>query len=285
MSLHASHIGVLLTLVDSLPSSVEDGYRHTLVDLIQTTYKLVRNHVAESVWVASATAQRVDADLNVENSIRVGMKKYWRNLASSANFPGNLLRDCLSVIHHDIVKIWNFRDPDMILGGNEVKARAVALVTVLADSEASKPNSGFTENLTTIKAALDVVTPISGPAAPVVAGLGLSVMSVNWLFGVYANTPRTLRSVMGYIVDLTIVLERLFWLKIAQPKNPKVCLEDVEAAFSLYSDSEEHSQVHREIRVYVDEMSLLDHAHPDNAHEEVLRLIKSHRRDFIGAMH
>src|SRR5438046_488566 len=48
----------------------EDEYRHTFVELVQTTYQLVRNHVAESVWVASATAQRVDVDLNVENSIR-----------------------------------------------------------------------------------------------------------------------------------------------------------------------------------------------------------------------
>ncbi|TDL20159.1 hypothetical protein BD410DRAFT_791245 [Rickenella mellea] len=157
------------------------------------------------------------------------------------------------------------------------------LVQDLADPDASNPNSGFSEKLTTIKASLDVVTPLAGPIAPAVAGIGLSVMFVNWLFGVYTNTPGTLRSLMGYIVDLTIVLETLFWLKAAQPNNPAVSSDDVEAAFSLYNSSEERVKVHREIRSYVDNMSLLDHAHPDNAHDEVLRLIKAHRRDLIGA--
>ncbi|TDL28285.1 hypothetical protein BD410DRAFT_834410 [Rickenella mellea] len=263
--------------------SNRNDYQHTLVDLVQTTYKLVRNHVAESVWVASATAQRVDVDLNVENSIRVGMKRYWRGLASSTHFPGNLLRDCLGIIHKDIVKIWNFLDPDKILEDNVVKAMILELVQDLADPDASNPNSGFSEKLTTIKASLDVATPLAGPIAPVVAGIGLSVMFVNWLFGVYTNTPGTLRSLMGYIVDLTIVLETLFWLKAAQPKNPAVSSDDVEAAFSSYNTSEEKVKVHREIRSYVDNMSLLDHAHPDNAHDEVLRLIKAHRRDLIGA--
>lgn len=58
-----------LTYVPRL--SEEDEYRHTFVELVQTTYQLVRNHVAESVWVASATAQRVDVNLNVESSIRL----------------------------------------------------------------------------------------------------------------------------------------------------------------------------------------------------------------------
>ncbi|TDL13542.1 hypothetical protein BD410DRAFT_903273 [Rickenella mellea] len=211
------------------------------------------------------------------------MPGYWRGLASSTHFPGNLLRDCLGIIHKDIVKIWNFSDPDKILEDNVVKAMILELVQDLADPDASNPNSGFSEKLTTIKASLDVATPLSGPIAPVIAGVGLSVMFVNWLFGVYTNTPGTLRSLMGYIVDLTIVLETLFWLKAAQPKNPAVSSDDVEAAFSSYNSSEERVKVHREIRSYVDNMSLLDHAHPDNAHDEVLRLIKAHRRDLIGA--
>jgi hypothetical protein len=45
-----------------------------------------------------------------------------------------------------------------------------------------------TANLETIRAALDVVTPIAGPAAPIVASIGLSVMFGKWLFGLYNNT-------------------------------------------------------------------------------------------------
>jgi len=156
------------------------------------------------------------------------------------------------------------------------------LVQDLADPDASNPSSGFTANLQMIKASLDVVTPISGPAAPVVATMGLSVMFVNWLFGLYRDTPGTLRSLMGYITDLTIVLEGLFWLKMAQTANHPVSTDDIGAACSSYSNSDERVKVHREIRAYVDGMSLLDTAHPDNAHVEVERLIKLYRRDFIG---
>jgi hypothetical protein len=90
---------------------------------------------------------------------------------------------------------------------------------------------------------------------------------------------------MGYIVDLTIVLEGLFWLKVAQPQNRSISGDDVEAAFNVYNYSEKRVNVHREIRGYVDRMSLFDHAHPDNAHEEVQRLIRSHSLgpEFIGA--
>ena len=34
--------------------------------------------------------------------------EYWRGLASGANFLGKDLRQCLEVIHDDIVDIWNF---------------------------------------------------------------------------------------------------------------------------------------------------------------------------------
>jgi hypothetical protein len=44
-------------------------YRNTLRDLTQMTLGLVRDHVTESVWVASAAAQRVSADANVKTSI------------------------------------------------------------------------------------------------------------------------------------------------------------------------------------------------------------------------
>ena len=44
-------------------------HRDTLTRLVQVTEELVRNHVQESVWIVSATAQRVDADENVKSCI------------------------------------------------------------------------------------------------------------------------------------------------------------------------------------------------------------------------
>ncbi len=44
------------------------------------------------------------------------------------------------------------------------------------------------KNLDAIISALNVVTPISGPLAPVVASVGLSVMFAKWLSDMYTST-------------------------------------------------------------------------------------------------
>jgi hypothetical protein len=90
---------------------------------------------------------------------------------------------------------------------------------------------------------------------------------------------------MGYIVDITIVLEVLFWLKVAQPRLPSLCEDDIIAAFGLYQGSAEHLEVHRQIRRYVDNMTLLDQVNSeDKTHVEVERLINSHRRVLIDTI-
>ena len=92
---------------------------------------------------------------------------------------------------------------------------------------------------------------------------------------------------MGYIVDLTIVLEVLFWLKVAQPRlsNESICEGDIEAAFGLYQGSPEHLEVHQQIRSYVDGITLIDQVNPqDNTHAEIERLIGSHRRVLIDTI-
>jgi len=142
-----------------------------------------------------------------------------------------------------------------------------------------------TKNLDSISSALNVVTPISGPLAPVVATVGLSVMFVKWLSDVYTSTPGVLRCLMGYIVDVTIVLEVLFWLKIGQPRLPSLSEDDIVAAFGMYHGTPSHLEVHSEIRKYVDNMTLLDHVKPDDkTHLEVERLINAHRRVLIDTI-
>jgi hypothetical protein len=90
---------------------------------------------------------------------------------------------------------------------------------------------------------------------------------------------------MGYIVDVTIVLEVLFWFKVAQPRHPSLCEEDILAAFGLYQGSPQHLQVHQQIRAYVDGMTLLDYADlQDFTYVEVERLINSVRSALIDTI-
>ncbi|TDL18413.1 hypothetical protein BD410DRAFT_900864 [Rickenella mellea] len=244
--------------------STRDDYQHTLNDLVQTTYKLIPNGAAESIRVALATAQRVDVDLKVVNTTRVGtsMKGYWHGLASSIPFTKKLIRECLDLIHKDIVKIWNFSDPGMILEDGDLKFMTLGLVQNLANPGTTNPDSGYL----------------------LAEGINFSRKLGDWYSGVYTNTPSTLRRLMGYIVDVTIVLEQLFWDKAAQPQKSTVSADDVEKVFGLYADSKEFvEQVHGEIQSYVDSMNLIDTSHPDSTHEEVERLIRAHRRNLTGA--
>lgn len=38
--------------------------------------------------------------------------EYWSRLAKSAFFSGRTLKECVQVLHRDIVAVWNFHDPD-----------------------------------------------------------------------------------------------------------------------------------------------------------------------------
>lgn len=98
--------------------SVQERYKNTLVDLVQLTFDNVKNHFSKK---AMEFAQKVNPSLKIDGSIEVGRSKYWASLASSANFLGKTLPQCLDELHTDIVAIWNFNDPSMNLQSQEFK--------------------------------------------------------------------------------------------------------------------------------------------------------------------
>lgn len=77
---------------------------------------------------------------------------------------------------------------------------------------------------------------------------------------------------MGFIVNLILMLERLFWV-MYRVDQVNVTLELVEAAFQEY-DSEKREKVHAGIREYVDKF---DYSRQDEAHIEVKHMIESNR--------
>jgi hypothetical protein len=80
---------------------------------------------------------------------------------------------------------------------------------------------------------------------------------------------------MGYILDLTLMLDKLFWVEFARktPGQP-LSVGDIEDAFNNYKGSEEHRKGHHQIREYVDSTPFKQHLSSNNAHQEVVRLIK-----------
>ncbi|KZP22984.1 hypothetical protein FIBSPDRAFT_700833, partial [Athelia psychrophila] len=64
----------------------------------------------DALWIVSAMAQEASAQAKTNSSIKVGMKRYWQGLASSARIAGYTLETCLNTMHSEIVSAWNFHD-------------------------------------------------------------------------------------------------------------------------------------------------------------------------------
>jgi len=81
---------------------------------------------------------------------------------------------------------------------------------------------------------------------------------------------------MGYIVDLTLVMDQLF-LNILPLKPPRFLTEEhIDAALEDYKNSEA-IKVHRAIREYVNEATFGEILRANNAQQKVIDLIKLHR--------
>jgi len=246
--------------------STSRDYLDTCTELIGQTSELIEHFVNENSWFLSAIAQRADVDLKIKASIRLGMKKYWRDLNSSTHFDGKPLIRCLVTIQQDILNIWNFSDDSHILIGNEFKAMLLRLIQDLGDPNSSDQRSAISQDIGPILAELDAAGSPSNRPAP----------AFDWLFGTYrmqALPAPTLCTLMGFIVDLTMVLERLFWIVFRRNINT-VNMNIIHEVFTDYNGSGNKNGVHQAIRAYV---ANINPTHHDEAHQEVARLIKVHR--------
>ncbi|KAF8690274.1 hypothetical protein AX14_003036 [Amanita brunnescens Koide BX004] len=144
--------------------------------------------LSDAAEIVLATAQGVDMPAKITASIKVGRKKYWRAIASGIHFLNVSLEKCLFAIHKDIVTIWNIRDLDKILPSDEFRRRMKVIVEDL-----SRPDQMNTS-------ALQGRIPISAAAG----------LASAWTKGVYKRLPEHIRCLMGYVVDLTLILEAAF---------------------------------------------------------------------------
>ncbi|KDR79395.1 hypothetical protein GALMADRAFT_137237 [Galerina marginata CBS 339.88] len=254
--------------------SVDSPYQSTLANLIDLTQGLVENYVEGDVWIVSAMAQRASAQAKINSSIEVGMKQYWQGLASSAKLSGSTLAQSLATIHVDITSSWNFNDPDNLLNGNDFQEKIKTLAQ-LVTPDLTEYHSWF-QNLDHIQSLIGVGTALASAAAPAIAAIGLSAMFINWIAHVYQKSPEVLRCLMGYIVDLTLVMDQLFLdtLPIKPPR--RVTEEQVTMSLEHYKISEA-AKVHRAIREYANKATFVKILQSNKAQDKVIELIRQHR--------
>jgi hypothetical protein len=249
--------------------STRKGYENTLRDLVRLTFDNVREHVTGDASTVTAIAQRVNPGVNIDASIDVGKRKYWRGLASSVNFPGKTLQRCLEVIHVDIITIWSFQDPRELLYSREFQALMLNMVDDLAVRDAADPNKGIALGAS----ALGTLFSVSGPAAPIVLPIFATFILAKWVYDVYTQSRDVLQRLMAYIVDLILFVQLLF--SVAASSNLPISCRLIKTTFAAYNDSIAKTQVHSKIREHVANAGIFNRDR-DSALNKIVELIKQH---------
>ncbi|KAF8269182.1 hypothetical protein EI94DRAFT_1699674 [Lactarius quietus] len=99
------------------------------------------------------------------------------------DFADQTLLSCLNTIHDDLVEIWNLNDQAKYLLSDGFKARMSHVAKDLARSAGKVSN-------------------------PYPTGGGTEF--ADWVHGVYMDSQENVCGVMGYIVDLTVILNAIF---------------------------------------------------------------------------
>ena len=80
---------------------------------------------------------------------------------------------------------------------------------------------------------------------------------------------------MAYIIDLTLIMQNLFWLAVIVQRPISVRL--IKLALRSYRESPEKARVHSDISEYVGQAGVLDRAKRDTVLDKIVELIKRNR--------
>ncbi|KAG6372155.1 hypothetical protein JVT61DRAFT_7945 [Boletus reticuloceps] len=229
------------------PVSTMAGYEDTISTLIQSTDGAIKKLSGKrthdlSIPLTWEVAQRQDLETTVTATIDVGRKRHWSGLGSTTEFRGRVMEHCIYIIHQDIIAIWNVQDDSSYLGGEDFKARMSHLVEELAYTS---------QNDMAIPTSPGAAVTFAGATANPIAAIGAVAEAAKWVSDVYQATPTGIACIMGYIVDLIMVLS--FLSEIHQ--FPAVVLHGIEEeavnAIKAYISSGLLSVTHKEIGKFV----------------------------------
>ncbi|KAF5365800.1 hypothetical protein D9757_012661 [Collybiopsis confluens] len=246
-------------------------YRDTLIHLVNET----KNQLDENMWVLWAMAQRASVDAKIDACIAVGRTKYWKSLASSLYFSGRPLTQCLRRIHDDMIDIWNFNDPDMLLKSLQFKLSLTTIVNDLVELDMLRVERGAISEVVTglIGIISDAVPGAALATVPIVATLAIA----QWLYAAYQKIPVILQLLMGYICDLSTVLQCLWWIMNAH--GPAVAVEPhfIDLAIRACNESGAPEVNHRRLRAFVAGTPTFEFRKRDRALDELIMIIESVR--------
>ncbi|KAF8351823.1 P-loop containing nucleoside triphosphate hydrolase protein [Amanita rubescens] len=171
---------------------------------------------------AFAMAQRVDTTSKISASIKRGKKKYWRAIASGIHFLGLSLRKCLYKMHKDIVAIWNIPNLDEYLLSDDFCRRMMAVVDDLVHQ---------TQTNTNMKQGK-------------IPKQGVAYLAIAWANNLYNRVPEHIRCLIGYVVDLTLILQVVFQVSLQDGPEKKITPDRVNEIIYEYHSSEKKKRIH-----------------------------------------
>ncbi|KAG5717395.1 hypothetical protein E4T56_gene7663 [Termitomyces sp. T112] len=252
--------------VPHITVSTETGYEDHLSKLTHITYLHVRDYLSDAS-VVTAMAQRASARVKIQASIEVGRRKYWARLAASVNFPGKTLQQCIDVIHADIIAVWRFNDPQGYLSSDKFKAMMSNII--VSDKD---PSTNLIAGVSLVSGIAGIVSALSGPAVPIVLPIATALVLARWVYDVYQQTAFVLRHLMTYIIDLTLILQNIFWLQALVPDCP-LSRRIIKMGVRAYQGSTTKRILSFKIDKHLEGVSF--HVGPDTTLNTIEELIKS----------
>jgi len=199
-----------------------------------------------SVPLVWSVALRASRDITIQASIEIGRSRYWRSLWSSLDFADQPLKSCVNIIHVDLVELWNLFDRHKYLSSNQFKINMSHVVKDLAISASTASSSEWN---------------VSGDKL------------ADWVYDVYRGSQENVRCVMGYIVNLTVILD-----DISKTTAGSVTENAALKAMVTHYRSGRRDSIHRDIRSFVTETFSIRFAVPqkDLVLEKVVDLIRQY---------
>ncbi|KAH9911295.1 hypothetical protein B0H21DRAFT_887540 [Amylocystis lapponica] len=295
--------GLKFNVPPYLRVSVVPGYEDTLANLVETTQKQMRagslsrfqlpwksgngpgddsDPTLRPSEVVLATAQGVDADSKIKASIECVtqfLAEYWWELPFSTVFKDKALHVCFDALHKDIILVWNFTDIHDILSSLEFRFKFLETLQDLIDEQGTKRRHNI--KLQDIIQVIGATAGFVPHAVIIIPPIAAVVLIANFLYDVYENTPSTVCCLMAYIIDLTLVMHRLF--QRSRPSNSApLSSATVDEVLEEFDTSAEKKKIHDALREFVKHTSFSQASKSNFVFQKVVSLIREHTEPTNG---
>ncbi|KAF5378284.1 hypothetical protein D9615_008717 [Tricholomella constricta] len=233
----------------------------TLEALVSLTQDLVVGYIRDAGLV-TGMAQRASPDVSIKTSVEVGKRR-------------KTLQQCLDVIHTDIVTVWNFNDPNKYLYCEAFRQMSYEIVDKSSKNTSPRGRTYLASGLSIVGTLAGVLSALAGPAAPIVVPIAATVVVIVWLREVYKESRITLQRLMTYIVQLTLIMQIIFWLQVVlEMEDREISRRIIKLAVKTYTQSPEKEKIEFEIKNFADKANMTD---PDAAFNKIDAMLKESR--------